>query len=294
MGTLCLLQAAHTAGPAHPAAPTPCHAHCSVPWSAAAWPQLGATCTKCPPQHRDSCPARPVRRMQTQAGSGPDRRGAGQRLLDRYGMTETGMLLSNPLHGERRPGTVGRPLPGVEARLVPQQVRAAGICTPKGGQACSADVAGVRCCPETHAAVHPATRGAVARRRGPGPARHGGLSGAAAGMCCRLRAPVGSPERRLLACCMAGCSPRPARCWSAVRAPATLPQGMRVHRQDPVPSAAAGSHVHPVQGEAGSSAATGPGPETGELHVRGRQLFKEYWARPDATAADLLPDGWFR
>ena len=36
-------------------------------------------------------------------------------------MTETGMLLSNPLHGERRPGTVGQPLPGVEARLVPQQ-----------------------------------------------------------------------------------------------------------------------------------------------------------------------------
>ena len=35
-------------------------------------------------------------------------------------MTETGMLLSNPLHGERRPGTVGQPLPGIEARIVPQ------------------------------------------------------------------------------------------------------------------------------------------------------------------------------
>ena len=34
--------------------------------------------------------------------------------------------------------------------------------------------------------------------------------------------------------------------------------------------------------------------EMGELHVRGRQLFKEYWQRPDATAADLSPDGWFR
>ena len=32
----------------------------------------------------------------------------------------------------------------------------------------------------------------------------------------------------------------------------------------------------------------------GELHVRGRQLFKEYWTRPDATAKDLSPDGWFR
>ena len=32
----------------------------------------------------------------------------------------------------------------------------------------------------------------------------------------------------------------------------------------------------------------------GELHVRGRQLFKEYWNRSDATAKDLSPDGWFR
>jgi malonyl-CoA/methylmalonyl-CoA synthetase len=42
----------------------------------------------------------------------------GQRLLERYGMTEIGMALSNPLDGERRPGSVGLPLPGVEVRLV--------------------------------------------------------------------------------------------------------------------------------------------------------------------------------
>ncbi len=41
----------------------------------------------------------------------------GQKLLERYGMTEIGMALSNPYHGERRPGAVGRPLPGVEVRL---------------------------------------------------------------------------------------------------------------------------------------------------------------------------------
>jgi malonyl-CoA/methylmalonyl-CoA synthetase len=41
----------------------------------------------------------------------------GQKLLERYGMTEIGMGLSNPLHGERRPGAVGRPLPRVEVRL---------------------------------------------------------------------------------------------------------------------------------------------------------------------------------
>ncbi len=42
----------------------------------------------------------------------------GQRLLERYGMTEIGMGLSNPLRGERRPGHVGRPLPGVDVRLM--------------------------------------------------------------------------------------------------------------------------------------------------------------------------------
>jgi malonyl-CoA/methylmalonyl-CoA synthetase len=41
----------------------------------------------------------------------------GQRILERYGMTETGMNTSNPLHGERRAGTVGLPLPGVELRV---------------------------------------------------------------------------------------------------------------------------------------------------------------------------------
>ena len=43
---------------------------------------------------------------------------SGHRLLERYGMTEIGMALSNPLHGERRPGYVGAPLPGVDLRLV--------------------------------------------------------------------------------------------------------------------------------------------------------------------------------
>jgi len=42
----------------------------------------------------------------------------GHRILERYGMTETGMLTSNPLEGERRPGTVGFPLPGTIVRVV--------------------------------------------------------------------------------------------------------------------------------------------------------------------------------
>lgn len=45
----------------------------------------------------------------------------GQRLLERYGMTEIGMALSHPYAGDRRAGTVGVPLPGVEVRLVDEQ-----------------------------------------------------------------------------------------------------------------------------------------------------------------------------
>ena len=60
------------------------------------------------------------------AGSAPLSPGAfaefeelfGERILERYGMTETGMNLTNPYYGERRPGTVGGPFPGQEARVV--------------------------------------------------------------------------------------------------------------------------------------------------------------------------------
>lgn len=47
----------------------------------------------------------------------------GHTLLERYGMTEIGMALSNPLEEERRPGTVGQPLPGVEVRVVAENGR---------------------------------------------------------------------------------------------------------------------------------------------------------------------------
>ena len=47
----------------------------------------------------------------------------GHTLLERYGMTEMCMVLSNPLHGERRPGFVGTPVPGIEVRLVDEHGR---------------------------------------------------------------------------------------------------------------------------------------------------------------------------
>src|ERR1017187_4623369 len=43
---------------------------------------------------------------------------SGHTLLERYGMTEIGMALSNPLRGQRVPGSVGTPLPSVEVQLV--------------------------------------------------------------------------------------------------------------------------------------------------------------------------------
>ncbi|MCC7411529.1 MAG: AMP-binding protein [Gammaproteobacteria bacterium] len=42
----------------------------------------------------------------------------GHTILERYGMSETGMNTSNPLTGPRKPGTVGPPLPGVSVRIV--------------------------------------------------------------------------------------------------------------------------------------------------------------------------------
>jgi len=66
---------------------------------------------------------------------------SGHTLLERYGMTEFGMALANPLDGERRPGYVGQPLPGVEVRLTAEggapapagepgeiEVRGPGVC----------------------------------------------------------------------------------------------------------------------------------------------------------------------
>ncbi len=53
----------------------------------------------------------------------------GHRILERYGMTETNMSTSNPYAGDRRAGTVGLPLPGVELKITDPKT---GALTPKG------------------------------------------------------------------------------------------------------------------------------------------------------------------
>lgn len=51
----------------------------------------------------------------------------GKAILERYGMTETGMNTSNPLNGERIAGTVGFPLPGTEVRIMDGEKKPLGI-----------------------------------------------------------------------------------------------------------------------------------------------------------------------
>ncbi|MGE4372622.1 MAG: malonyl-CoA synthase [Xanthobacter sp.] len=57
----------------------------------------------------------------------------GKAILERYGMTETGMNTSNPYEGERIAGTVGFPLPGVSVR----------VCDPESGAVLPADTIGM-------------------------------------------------------------------------------------------------------------------------------------------------------
>ena len=55
---------------------------------------------------------------------------SGQRLLERYGMTELAMAISNPYMGERKAGYVGMPLPGVHIKLVNEQYEEVAIGEP--------------------------------------------------------------------------------------------------------------------------------------------------------------------
>ncbi|MGR3434771.1 MAG: AMP-binding protein [Shimia sp.] len=55
------------------------------------------------------------------------RTATGHAILERYGMTETTMIASNPLDGPRVPGTVGHALPGVELRIVPEEADASSV-----------------------------------------------------------------------------------------------------------------------------------------------------------------------
>jgi malonyl-CoA/methylmalonyl-CoA synthetase len=57
-------------------------------------------------------------------------------VLERYGMSETLLTLSNPLDGERRPGSVGLPLPGVEAKVAAPDEQGIGELMVRGPSLC--------------------------------------------------------------------------------------------------------------------------------------------------------------
>ena len=61
---------------------------------------------------------------------------AGVVVLERYGMTETLLTLSNPLSGERRPGSVGVPLPGVDAAVEDADEHGVGELLVRGASVC--------------------------------------------------------------------------------------------------------------------------------------------------------------
>jgi malonyl-CoA/methylmalonyl-CoA synthetase len=60
----------------------------------------------------------------------------GVAVLERYGMTETLLTLSNPLAGERRPGSVGVPLPGVDAAVDDADEQGVGELLVRGASVC--------------------------------------------------------------------------------------------------------------------------------------------------------------
>jgi malonyl-CoA/methylmalonyl-CoA synthetase len=62
--------------------------------------------------------------------------GEGVEVLERYGMTETMLTLSNPVLGERRPGSVGVPLPGVEAAVEEPDDEGVGELYVRGASLC--------------------------------------------------------------------------------------------------------------------------------------------------------------
>ena len=66
------------------------------------------------------------------------RAATGRTVLERYGMTETVMLVSNPYEGERRAGSVGFPLPGVEVRFARDAARARRLAHRRNRRPCGA------------------------------------------------------------------------------------------------------------------------------------------------------------
>ncbi|KAG8508155.1 Acyl-CoA synthetase family member 3, mitochondrial [Galemys pyrenaicus] len=230
------------------------------------------------------------------------RAATGHTLLERYGMTEIGMALSNPLRpvAARLPGAVGTPLPGVQVRIVSQSPQHGSPYllhahgdeqgTQERPRARRLDVAlrwegsclllvGVQAC----GLGRPPQPRVAPGHASPSEAEAGSGPALAAETCCSEAGSVKCPGAARTVdpqAVLAASGPTRPR-WSC---PAThlLP-----------------GHRHPCLADALRTPGRGrvtPGLEEkeGELLVRGPSVFREYWGRPEATRTAFTPDGWFR
>jgi len=186
---------------------------------------------------------------------------SGQRLLERYGMTETGMLLSNPLYGRRRPGSVGHELPGVEACV---EVEAETPLWQRQRQQ-------THRLKQTHRqpsdGPHIGDSGSGVRRYGDGGSGSGKV------------VPVESGPVKVLK-------------WRAGRSMhLTRPRNLKLpYRGLGWKSAKKAADADTDETDQGLEDIS----QGGQLLVRGPGLFRGYWQRPEATAEAFTADGWFR
>lgn len=188
-----------------------------------------------------------------------------QCLLERYGMTETGMVLSNPYSGTRQPGTVGTPLPGMDVRLVRPAAEAEAQ--------------------DTAAAAERAASGAGAS-----------TSAAAAPTATRRLALDENEETEILQQEREAAAARPRwrRLARVGEAAAESIRGGGGSGDEASGEGGTGDAPAPKSangGEIWGAARVERG--AGELAVRGPSLFKEYWRRPKETAAAFDGDGYF-
>jgi len=185
-------------------------------------------------------------------------REAGALLLERYGMSEIGMALSQPLdEAQRRAarGTVGGPLPGVRVRVAPMDADAEDA-SPAAVEAAKAAQAAAL----TQAAASGQNQ-AQPSSSSSSPSSSGSDSSA-------------SPSR-------------------PVSSSSASDSSFSSH-SDSVSSSSPASSADPYSCVFTSTSAGPPSPLVGELLVSGPGVFRSYWNRPDTTAAQFDAEGWFR
>ncbi|CAI7779151.1 unnamed protein product [Closterium sp. NIES-53] len=200
----------------------------------------------------------------------------GQRLLERYGMTEFGMALTNPLLGEKKSGSVGVPLRGVKVKL-------ADTAKAMESNASSSSSSSNR----SHAESLVCSRGDEHERT-----RENSTTD--------LWYP---PRLHLYSCPQVKLADTAKDRHSSSNSTGTAP-AMVGHLSAPGAFSSSSSSSSSGGGSSGggssvdsSSASSGSGTWSGgwgELLVKSSGMFLRYWNRPQETAEAFNPQGWFR